>query len=213
MTPLRVALPKGRLLDRVLSLFSDCGYRVPDSEALASRRLVFVLGEVEWILVKDGDVPVYVEFGAADVGVAGLDQLLEHRSDVLQPAQLPFGECRLMLIGAPGVRDVSRLSGSKIATKYPQVTKDFLARRGVTCDIVSLHGSVELAAVLDLAPYVVDLVETGATIRVHGLHPLEVVAEVSPRLIVNRNSYRIDSRRIQQLISAVRTAVEKEQVA
>jgi ATP phosphoribosyltransferase len=208
----RIALPKGRLLDRCLEIFAGCGLPVPDAAELKSRRLVFEKGDVEYILVKDGDVPVYVEFGAADVGIAGLDQILEHGSDVLQPVELPFGHCRLMLIASAAGGDFSALSGSKIATKYPNVTRNFLTARGLHYDIVPLQGSVELAAVLGLAPFIVDLVETGETIRVHDLKPVEVIVDVAPRMIVNRNSYRVGGEAMKKLINDVRAFSSRDVV-
>ena len=199
---LRIALPKGRLLDRSLALFAAAGCDVPDDEDLRSRRLVFERGDVEWIFVKDCDVPVYVEHGAADVGVAGLDQILEHECTAYQPVELPFGACRMMLIAAPGE---PRLT--KVATKYPRIARQYLDRRGLRADIVPLGGSVELAAVLKLTSHVIDLVETGETVRVHKLVLQDLVAEISPRLIVGRNIYRTDSKRIRDLITRIEQSV------
>lgn len=211
--PLRIAVPKGRLLQQTLELFDGAGVDVPNEEELRGRRLVFERESVEWILVKDADVPVYVEFGAADIGVSGLDQILEHGSDVLQSLDLDFGRCRMMLIGAAGITRFDAIPGAKIATKYPNVAREFLRVRRRHFDIVPLQGSVELAAVLNLAPYIIDLVETGETIRVHGLRPLELVAEIAPRVIVNRSSWAVESQRIQRIVSALEGAMQKETVA
>ena len=210
MRPLRIALPKGRLLEPALALFAAAGCQVPDIAELKSRRLVFDKDQIEWIFVKDGDVPVYVEYGSADLGVAGLDQLREHDSDVLQPIELPFGRCRMMLIAASDVASFSSNAGTNIATKYPNITREFLRRRGLHFDIVPLQGSVELAAVLKLAPYIVDLVETGETIRVHGLRPLETIEEIAPRVIVNRSAYRIRNSEIRALLARVDATLQKE---
>lgn len=208
---IRIAVPKGRLLAPTLELFAAAGCQVPDAAELKSRRLLFEKGDYEWILVKDGDVPVYVEFGAADVGVAGIDQILEHAADVLQPIQLPFGHCRMMLIGAPDITTLTTAAGTKIATKYPVITREFLRRRGLHFDIVPLQGSVELAAVLRLTPYIVDLVETGETIRVHDLRPLELIEEIAPRIIVNRNAYRAGTTAVRSLIARLRIAAEQKE--
>lgn len=210
---MRIALPKGRLLDPLLARLGEAGFDVPRDAELASRRLVFARDGIEWILVKDADVPVYVEQGAADAGIAGLDQLLEQRPDVLEPLALDLGRCRLMLIAAPGAAPLDSLPRPLVATKYPRFTRGWLLRRRVAGEVVSLAGSVELAAVLGLAPYIVDLVETGTTIRVHGLEPVETIAEISARLIVNRETFRLDPARVREFVSrvaALATTKEKE---
>jgi ATP phosphoribosyltransferase len=213
MKRLRIAVPKGRLLQPSIDLFAAAGCQVPAPDELKSRRLVFQKEAIEWILVKDGDVPVYVEFGAADLGISGSDQILEHEADVLEPLELDFGRCRMMLIAAPGAPELGATTGQTIATKYPAIARRFLRRRGLHCDIVPLQGSVELAAVLSLSPYIIDLVETGETIRIHELQPVELIEWISPRLIVNRNAYRIDGERIRLLVNALRSACPNEDVA
>lgn len=199
--PLRVALPKGRLLEPLLARLREAGFDAPNDADVASRRLVFDRGDLEWIFVKDADVPVYVEQGAADAGVAGLDQLLEQRPDVLEPLALGLGFCRMMLISASDTGPIAGIARPVVATKYPRFTRDWLLRRRVAAEVVALAGSVELAAVLGLAPYIVDLVETGTTIRVHGLRAVETIAEIAPRLIVNREAFRLDPARIRELVS------------
>src|SRR3981081_2349369 len=114
---MRIAIPKGRLQDPVLGVFAAAGYDVPDESELKSRRLVFQRAGVEWIFVKDCDVPVYVEHGAADAGIAGLDQILEHQCTAYQPVELSFGRCRMMVIGAPGAPRLSDAINAKVATK------------------------------------------------------------------------------------------------
>jgi ATP phosphoribosyltransferase len=212
---MRIAIPKGRLQNETLALFARAGYDTPAESDLASRKLVFARGSVEWILVKDCDVPVYVEHGAADAGVAGLDQILERTSTAYQPVELPFGRCRMMLIGAPGAPPIDSLALPKIATKYPRVAESWLQRRGLRADIVPLGGSVELAAVLELTSHVVDLVETGETARVHRLELQEEIAAISPRLIVGKDVYRTAPRPLRELVSRVAAAVEsfKEELA
>lgn len=209
---MRIAIPKGRLQDETLALFAAAEYDVPSAADLATRRLVFSRGEIEWIFVKDCDVPVYVEHGAADAGVAGLDQLLEHGSTAYQPIQLPFGRCRLMLIGAPGAPDVASLTVAKIATKYPRIARQYCDRRGLRADIIPLGGSVELAAVLNLTSHVIDLVETGTTIRIHNLVIEDLVAEISPRLIVGKDVYRTSPDRVREMLARVGAAVERNQL-
>lgn len=199
---MRIAIPKGRLQDPVLGVFAGAGYDVPDDADLRTRKLVFDRGGIEWIFVKDGDVPVYVEHGAADAGIAGLDQILEHECTAYQPVELPFGHCRMMLIAAPGAPPLT-----KVATKYPRITRQFLESRGIRAEIVPLSGSVELAAVLKLTSHVVDLVETGETVRVHKLELQEVIAEISPRLIVGKNFYRTEPKLVRELIARIEEAV------
>jgi ATP phosphoribosyltransferase len=199
---MRIAIPKGRLQDRALGVFADAGYNVPDAADLKTRRLVFDRGGIEWIFVKDCDVPVYVEHGAADAGIAGLDQILEHECTAYQPVEFPFGRCRMMLIAAPGAPPLT-----KVATKYPRITRQFLDSRGVRAEVVPLGGSVELAAVLKLTSHVVDLVETGETARVHHLELQEVIAEISPRLIVGKTFYRTEPKMVRDLIARVEEAV------
>lgn len=201
---MRIAIPKGRLQEKTLALFKAAGYAIPTAEELGSRRLVFNGSGIEWILVKDCDVPVYVEHGAADAGVAGLDQLLEHGSAAYQALALPFGRCRMMLIAAPGAPPLT-----KVATKYPRVTRQYLEQRGIRAEIVPLGGSVELAAVLALTSHVVDLVESGETVRIHNLVLQDLVTEVAPRLIVGNDVYRTAPAVVRELIARVAGAVEE----
>ena len=198
---MRIAIPKGRLQDKALGVFAGAGYDVPDDADLKTRRLVFERGGIEWIFVKDCDVPVYVEHGAADAGIAGLDQILEHECTAYQPVEFDFGRCRMMLIAAPGAPPLT-----KIATKYPRIARQYLDSRGLRADIVPLGGSVELAAVLELTSHVIDLVESGETVRVHKLVMQELVAEISPRLIVGKTVYRTRPREIRELIARVEEA-------
>ncbi|MEA2235633.1 MAG: phosphoribosyltransferase [Thermoanaerobaculia bacterium] len=199
---MRIAIPKGRLQEKALAVFANAGYDVPSEADLKTRKLVFERGGIEWIFVKDGDVPVYVEHGAADAGIAGLDQILEHECTAYQPVEFPFGHCRMMLIAAPGAPPLT-----KVATKYPRITRQFLDARGVHAEIVPLSGSVELAAVLNLTSHVVDLVETGETVRIHKLEMQEVVAEISPRLIVGKNFYRTEPKMVRELINRIEEKV------
>ncbi|HUR81326.1 MAG TPA: ATP phosphoribosyltransferase [Thermoanaerobaculia bacterium] len=201
---MRIAIPKGRLQDPVLATFAAAGYDIPTDADLKTRKLVFARGGVEWIFVKDCDVPVYVEHGAADAGVAGLDQILEHECTAYQPIELPFGRCRMMLIGAPGAPPLT--DSAKIATKYPRIARQYCDSRALRCELVPLGGSVELAAVLRLTSHVIDLVETGETIRVHKLVEQDFVAEITPRLIVAKNVYRTNRNQVRELIARVEEA-------
>ena len=203
---LRIAVPKGRLLDPCLATFAAAGFDVPTDADLKTRKLVFDRGSdddaIQWIFVKDCDVPVYVEHGAADAGIAGLDQILEHACTAYQPVELPFGACKMMLIAAPGAPPLT-----SVATKYPRISRQYLDGRGIRAEIVPLGGSVELSAVLHLTSHVIDLVETGETVRVHKLELQDTVAEISPRLIVGKNVYRTEPKRIRDLITRIEEAI------
>lgn len=203
---MRIAIPKGRLQDRVLGTFAAAGYDVPTQTDLRTRKLVFARGGIEWIFVKDCDVPVYVEHGAADAGIAGLDQILEHECTAYQPVELPFGRCKIMVIGAPGAPKLSRERTAMIATKYPRIARQFLDSKQLRGEIVPLGGSVELAAVLSLTSHVIDLVETGETVRVHKLELQDFVAEITPRLIVARNAWRTANDTMRALIARIEEA-------
>jgi len=202
---MRIAIPKGRLQNDVLATFAAAGYEIPTEADLRTRRLVFTRGGIEWIFVKDCDVPVYVEHGAADTGIAGLDQILEHECSAIRAVTMPYGQCRMMLIGAPGAPRVSERA--RIATKYPRIARRYLDSRSLRAELVPLGGSVELAAVLGLTSHVIDLVETGETVRVHKLELQDCVAEIAPVLIVARNVYRTNDPRVRQLIARVENAV------
>jgi ATP phosphoribosyltransferase len=207
---MRIAIPKGRLQSPTLALFAKAGFDVPTDEDLRSRKLVFERDGIEWIFVKDCDVPVYIDHAAADAGVAGLDQILEHGCNAYQPVTLPFGHCRMMVIGAPSSPRLGRDSIAKIATKYPVIARRYLEGLGIRAEIVPLGGSVELAAVLRLTTHVIDLVESGETVRANHLEIQDVVAEIAPRLIVARNLYRTNATRIRDLVERIERAVQSE---
>ena len=207
---MRIAIPKGRLQSPVLATFATAGYDVPTELDLRTRRLVFTRGGIEWIFVKDSDVPVYVEHGAADAGVAGFDQILEHESTAYQSLELPYGRCRMMVIGAAGAPRLSREVTARIATKYPRITRHYLDANALRAEVVPLAGSVELAAVLGLTSHVVDLVETGETVRVHNLELQCLVAEITPRLIVSKNVYRMNNQKIRELIARIEEAKHEQ---
>ena len=203
---MRIAIPKGRLQSDALATFAAAGYDVPTETDLRTRKLVFAREDVEWIFVKDCDVPVYVEHGAADAGVAGLDQILEHNCGAYQAVELPYGHCRMMLIGAKKSPPLS--DRARIATKYPRIARAYLDQQAVRAEIVPLGGSVELAAVLGLTTHVIDLVETGETVRVHKLVLQDLVAEITPRLIVAKNFYRTSNQRVRELVARIEETID-----
>jgi len=200
---LTIALPKGRLQAPALQRFAAAGI-VPEEEPGSSRRLIVPAGAgARFLVLKDGDVPMYVERGAADLGVCGLDQILESGADLLIPIELGFGRCRLCVAapasrGASGLDDLGR--SLRVATKYPRLAAKAFARRGVPIDLVRLSGSVELAAVAGLSDAIVDLVESGRTLAENGLTVVEELLAVSARLVVNRAAYRLKIDELRPLL-------------
>ena len=202
--PLRIALPKGRMMEEALEVWRRLGSGVSDDQ-LDSRRLILPStdGRFEFLPVKSQDVAAYVEAGVADAGVAGFDVLLEHAPDVLQPLDLGFGACSIV-IAARGEQDYPHLPGGvtpRVATKYINVARRFLARRGLQAELVKLSGSVEIAPLLGMAHWIVDLTETGRTLRENGLVIVETVARSSARLILNRASHKLRLDEHQQLLA------------
>lgn len=210
--PLRVALPKGRLMEQVLAFWDRLGSGVPRS-ALRSRRLILPSedGRFEFLPVKNQDVPTYVEAGVADLGVVGLDVLRERAPDVLQPLDLGLGACRLA-VAAPRDTPYPRLPGAvtpRVATKYVSTARHFFAERGVQVELVRISGSVELAPLLGLSHWIVDLVETGRTLEENGLMVLDTIFTSSARLIVNRASHKLRLEDHQRLIAELETILSQ----
>lgn len=186
---LTLALPKGRLLEPLVELAGRNGLALGEALATAGRQLVVEMEGLRLLLLKDADVPVYVQQGAADCGIAGLDQILDHEADVLRLLRLPFGNCRLCLVAREGamVREEGR--PLVLASKYQRLARVLAEQRGLSVTLVPLSGSVELAARLGLADAVVDLVETGRTLRENGLQPVEEWLAVAPYLIAQRAAF------------------------
>ncbi len=202
MTTITIALSKGKLLPGTEALFRRCSLPFPIGD---SRRLVVPARNFRFLFVKDADVPTYVEYGIADCGIAGRDVLLELESDVLEPVDLGFGRCRLVVAAPAGSGFApDRLSLVRVATKYPRVTTEYFLGRGIAVEVVKLAGSVEIAPGLGLADCIVDVVETGRTLVDNGLEARETVAESSARLIVNRASFHARRDDLQQLIRTLR---------
>lgn len=209
---LTIALSKGKLLGPVLHLLKQAGY---DSPGLSteSRKLMFPCSSQRamFLIVRPTDVPTYVEHGAADVGVVGKDVLLEQDSDVYEPLDLKVGACRISVAALQGQPSPDRWSSKiRVATKYPNVTERHFNQRGVPVEIVKLYGSIELAPIVGLADRIVDLVETGSTLRAHDLAEVEVITHSTARLIVNRASLKLKHEPLQVLIDRLRTAVAAE---
>ncbi len=210
MAELTVAVAKGRMQTDALRLLGAAGVHLSE-EALRSRSLSIEdeSGRYRFVFVKPADVPVYVEYGIADCGVVGRDVLLEAEADLLQPLDLGVGRCRLVV----AARNDQILGGEvgmlRVATKYPRVALAHFSSRGVPVEIITLSGSVELAPVLGLADCIVDLVETGQTLKDNGLGIVEVITESTARLVVNRASYQLKAAAIAHLIDALSESLKE----
>jgi len=204
--PLTIALPKGRVLRAVAPLLvkagADASILLADDRTLVRESPAAGL---RFLLLKPDDVPTYVEYGAADLGVCGRDVLLERESDVYQPLDLGVGKCRMVVAGIAG--KLSPMGVPRVATKYPRIATEHFARRGVQADIIHVQGSVELAPLTGLADLIVDLVETGATLTQNGLEEREEIARVSSLLIANRAAYKLRQDRVRGLVDVLRAAV------
>lgn len=208
MTQLTIAIAKGRLQAETLDLLSLAGLGL-SSETIASRRLAVEdeSGRYRLIIVKPADVPVYVEHGIADCGIVGRDVLLELEPDLLQPLSLNIGACRIV-VAATQNSPPSQAGILRVATKYPRIAARYFGSRGVAIELIQLSGSVELASVLGLADCIVDLVETGTTLRENGLKIIEVIAESTARLVVNRASYQLKVDAVGQLVQSFEQIME-----
>lgn len=203
-----VALAKGRLAELSINIFEKLGFDVQEMKS-KTRKLIFTdeKNKFKFILVKASDVPVYVEYGAADIGVVGKDTLLESGKDVYEIMDLGFGKCRMAVAGPSEMRD--KLVGRnimRVASKYPHIARDYFHRvKGQTVDIIKLNGSVELGPLVGLSDVIVDIVESGKTLKENGLEVLEDVCELSARLIVNRVSLKMHRERILKLMSDIKS--------
>lgn len=208
MTPtLTIALSKGRIFKETLPLLAHAGI-VPRDDPETSRKLILDtnLDDVKLVIIRATDVPTYVEYGAADLGVAGKDVLMEHGGDGLyEPLDLQIARCRLMVAGP--VEQPEPRGRLKIATKFVNATRRYYASQGKQVEIIKLYGSMELAPLVGLADRIVDLVDTGNTLRANGLEPLEHIADISSRLVVNKASMKMKSARIRGFIDQIAEAV------
>jgi ATP phosphoribosyltransferase len=208
---LTLALPKGRLLDPALDLLRELGVEGVDAE---SRRLIFTDPErgLRLLFLKPADVPAYVTYGAADLGIVGKDILLEQAPDVYEPLDLGFGFCRLVVAEPRELwerDDPSKWSWVRVATKYPRLTEQYFSARGIQVEIVHLDGSIELAPLVGLAERIVDLVQSGETLRVNGLVEVAEIVRSTARLIVNRASMKTEHAVVTGLIDELRALTGK----
>lgn len=208
MRYLTFALGKGRLAEQTLELFGKVGIGCEEMKDKNSRKLVFVNEtlKLRFFLAKGPDVPTYVEYGAADIGVAGKDTILEEGRKVHEVLDLGYGKCRMCVCGYPNAKPLLKHHELiRVATKYPNITKDyFYNTKHQTVEIIKLNGSVELAPIVGLSEVIVDIVETGATLQENGLEVLEEVCPLSARMIVNPVSMRMESGRIKSLLAQLR---------
>ena len=204
--PLRIALPKGRMSDESLEYFVSKGL-CSLSKTGEGRELILrdEKSEIDFYLIRSKDVGAYVEQGAADLGIMGLDLLLEHQFDVFIPAALPFGECRLSVAYPKGQTDWYRKRDLRVATKYPRLATEYFFRRGFNIRIIELYGSIEIAPLTGLSDVIVDLVSTGATLKANNLVEEEIIMTSTARLILNPSALALRRERlggfVRQLIS------------
>ncbi len=203
---LRIALAKGRLLDPSIRIFESLGYDL--SDARHSRKLVIAdpVHRAQFLIAKPMDVPIYVEYGAADVGIVGQDALYESDTNVYEPLVLNYGHCRVVLAGKPEFRNAEwkMLAGLRVATKYPRVAEKYFSARGLSAEIIEVYGSVELAPSVGLADLIVDVVDTGRTLKENGLVELDELFKSQAALIVNRASHTLRLEAIRDLINQVK---------
>lgn len=208
--PLTIALSKGRILDDTLPLLAEAGIH-PAEEISKSRKLIFDTNQahIKLIVIRATDVPTYVEYGAADLGIAGKDVLMEYGSDHLcEPLDLDIATCRLMTAALKGAdMPQGRL---KVATKFVNVAKRYFAEQGRQVDIIKLYGGMELAPIMGLADMIVDIVDTGNTLKANGLEPLELIAPISSRLVAGRAAMKVKHTQIQPIIEQMAMAVESQ---
>ena len=207
---LNIALPKGRLGEKVYSMFEAAGYECPSIKE-NNRKLIFENPErsVRYFWVKPSDVAIYVEHGAADVGIAGKDILLEYEPDVYELLDLDIGKCRMAVAAKKDFRDNTRTT-LRVATKFTNITKNYYASKGRDIDIIHLNGSIEIAPILGLSDVIVDIVETGKTLLENGLEPFEDIVDISARLIANKASYGFKQEKINDIKNKLQTIVENK---
>ncbi|MAD67419.1 MAG: ATP phosphoribosyltransferase [Porticoccaceae bacterium] len=207
MTKITLALTKGRILKETLPLLKSAGIE-PEEDIFSSRKLVFGtnIADLRLLILRGSDVPTYVQYGAADLGVAGKDILLEHQGDgYYEPLDLGIARCRLMTALPVGRAPVK--GRIRVATKYINVARKFYAQQGRQADLIKLYGAMELAPILDLADEIVDIVDTGNTLKANGLEVRDHIADISSRLIVNKAAFKTKYRAIQYIVDALQQRV------
>ena len=205
---LTFALGKGRLANKTMELFEEIGITCEEMKDKDSRKLIFVNEDLKlkFFLAKGPDVPTYVEYGAADIGVVGKDTILEENRRVYEVLDLGYGKCRMCVCGPESARELLKHHEMiRVASKYPNIAKDyFYNKKHQTVDIIKLNGSVELGPIVNLSDVIVDIVETGSTLRENGLNVLEEICPLSARMIVNQVSMQMETPRIRKLIASLK---------
>ena len=211
MRYLTFALGKGRLANKTLELLEQIGITCEEMKDKNSRKLIFVNEELKlkFFLAKGPDVPTYVEYGAADIGVVGKDTIMEENRKVYEVLDLGFGKCRMCVCGPASARELLQHHEMiRVASKYPRIAKDyFYNKKHQTVEIIKLNGSVELAPIVNLSEVIVDIVETGSTLRENGLGVLEEICPLSARMVVNQVSMKMENERINKLLSDLKTVI------
>ena len=215
MRYLTIALAKGRLADKAMEMFEAIGISCDEMKDKASRKLIFVnedLG-VRFFLAKANDVPTYVEYGAADIGIVGRDTILEEGRKLYEVMDLGVGKCRMCVCGPESARErLEHHELIRVATKYPNIAKDyFYNQKYQTVEIIKLNGSVELAPIVGLSEVIVDIVETGSTLKENGLQVLEEVCPLSARMVVNQVSMKMENDRITRLLYKMKPLVQNNE--
>ena len=213
MRYLTFALGKGRLANKTLEMFEKIGITCEEMKDKDTRKLIFVNEDLKlrFFLSKGPDVPTYVEYGAADIGIVGRDTILQEARNIYEVLDLGFGKCRMCVCGPESARDLLQHHEQiRVATKYPKIAKDyFYNKKHQTVEIIKLNGSIGLAPIVGLADVIVDIVETGSTLRENGLTVLEEVCPLSARMVVNPVSMKMEQERIGKLISDLREVMNK----
>ncbi len=215
MREITIALAKGRLADKAMDLFDKIGISCEEMKDKNSRKLIFENQELgmRFFLAKANDVPTYVEYGAADIGIVGKDTILEEGRKLYEVLDLKTGKCRMCVCGPEAARErLKHHELIRVATKYPHIAKDyFYNKKYQTVEIIKLNGSIELAPIVGLADVIVDIVETGSTLRENGLVVLEEVCDLSARMVVNQVSMKRENQRITQIIKGLQEILREEQ--
>ena len=208
MSYLNVALPKGRVGEKVYDMFEKAGFECPSIKE-TNRKLIFENAEkkVRYFWVKPSDVAIYVERGAADLGVAGKDILLEYEPDVYELLDLNIGKCRMAVAAKKDFRDNTKKT-LKVATKFTNIAKDYYTKIGRDIDIIHLNGSIEIAPILGLSDVIVDIVETGTTLKENNLEVYETIVPISARLISNKSSFKFKGAQIEKLLEELSKQIE-----
>ena len=215
MRYLTFALAKGRLAKKTMSMFEELGITCEAMKDPKTRKLMFVNEEqrLKFFLSKASDVPTYVEYGAADIGVAGQDTILEEGRNLYEIMDLGFGKCKMCVCGPESARDKLKHGELiRVASKYPHIAKDyFYNKKYQTVEIIKLNGSVELAPIVGLSEVIVDIVETGSTLRANGLDVLEEICDLSARMVVNQVSMKMEQERIRKLMADLKPFTMRNQ--